>query len=1571
MSASRRALPFLAALLIAGAARSATEYYPPLSSQVDMSEMPGDLFQSEGATPVGERIRVKQFLYSEIHNTEGVDVGARLTLDLVVQELLELEVPGLEDVLSIAIGSGEFHAEAVVREDHSDLPEEDFPLILTLIPGASQFAIRFKSDVLRPVQPGTLQPYPGTPPVPELAIGAGIRIVVTYSWDGDADVRLLDSAGLRPTLTLNTPVEIGETGLVLEVTDAEVDLSRTSSATGLPPSWVGVHFGTLALNFVNGLDVPRVEHGPDAAPLPPQMAGVTLTDFSIGSGGVSGGICGNLTAGPTLPLFDAEFEVERLCITLQEGSLTAGEVAGVLAHFPYFDAPVRLTLALALDGNFKVGLSPPDPANPATVVDLEIPSVLVYHLQALSIERKEGEYLWNTSGTLNINAISLAADDAIKVNGLTISSSGDVRLDGGWLTLPGKKNIDFNGYALELAEIGFGREDDSGGVTRSWVGFTGGVQLIGELGASAKFRKLQYLWLDGGGGTDVRLQGIEIAFRKPGTIAFKGAVDFFEDPTTHDKGFAGTVAVNLEAVKLAVDGRLVIGVAHPPAQASFPFFFIDLAVSLPAGVPVFSNVSLYGITGLFSYQMTPNIVAFTTPVQWFHAHLAATNVLATPPTFPAAPWRTAPDAVALGAGALLGTTSDDGFVVNAKIALMIALPGPVVTLSGAANLVKERGELIDPANKPVFTALAVYDGTLNTFLINIGAYYNVADLIEAKGEAEAFFNVANPHDWHVWLGKDDPEERRIKAKVLSFLEATAYLMIDPVNLKQGAGAGYDNRWKFGPLRVILSAGFGYDIALFYRPIHVWGQVGVHGEFELKAFGIGVGLTANADLEGQSPHPLEVAGSFHVKLKLPWPLPDPSATVKLRWEREREKSPVAELVSTLAIEPRKRGPTIWPDTIGASGDTARGPLPASVATGSLCTPGTSIPSGELNDIRCSKPLVPLDVLAVAAFQRDANDINNLGYGNPYDASAPARDTLGDTNFQYDLASFEIRQAEKTGAANLTFGAPLPDLYAAWPALAGGTDIAALSLRVLSRNPIDIYAQSLSLFYENGTAGWTDWAVDQYGPEYCFDGRKQPRNFKNVTTGIAAGWKCPVPPDLLSGDDFILPPYSAFLFSIDTDVSRDTSGPDRIYRNYAIFHTEGPPLSLDPYVEVTVPASDRRPHYRNYDVGVRFNESYVGLMYRQPGQLFQVQVLDENDEPVRSEASDVLIATQWDEAATHVPRPTEDDWLQFLRDHGVPVDTLVPKDDRVFGRLSLPAALRGGERYKVRLWLEDPRLAADARLSDAAWLAANPVRFRKNNRVVVYEFPLLTSRFGSFRELIETYPHNYVELPVAGANPGQLASLASATAAPLPATPPPLSNASSVELAHFLRHALSPRGAEDVPWPEVESWIRRAPGYSGKPERMSEDEKRALRDAWNAALGAFERIDEHLRLDTKRRPLPERLEVHPIVDGGATLGMLVEAPEALDFARIRMSTWSSASGFVVPVVVPNRDNTRFFVLRVAGASAQPWDEDLHALLFLFNRSVGDRYPALRSPDPAAFEFAGVFVDLPGDRFVAETP
>jgi hypothetical protein len=251
-------------------------------------------------------------------------------------------------------------------------------------------------------------------------------------------------------------------------------------------------------------------------------------------------------------------------------------------------------------------------------------------------------------------------------------------------------------------------------------------------------------------------------------------------------------------------------------------------------------------------------------------------------------------------------------------------------------------------------------------------------------------------------------------------------------------------------------------------------------------------------------------------------------------------------------------------------------------------------------------------------------------------------------------------------------------------------------------------------------------------------------------------------------------------------------------------------------------------------------------------------------------------------------------------------------------------------------------------------------------------LLTSKFETFTDLVQSYAHNYVETPLAGpVNLSQLATLAGAAAPQMPLPPPALSNASSVALGHYLRHALSPGGPEDVPWTQVEGWIGRAPGYSGKPARISEDEKRALRDSWSAALGAYEEIDKLLALESKRRPLPERLELRALKDGVTTVGMLIEAPEPIDFTRVVMVTWRPGTGLARPTIIPNRDNTRFFVLHVSGGAVQPWPDDLHTLAFALNRVVSDRYPVLRSADPAQYEGTAISVNLPADKFVPEAP
>jgi len=1567
MNAIRTAIA-VALALGAGAARAATEYYPPLSSQVDVSSLPADAIRAkpDGGKPIPERIRVKQFLYQELKNpTTKKDIGARITLDLLVSEVFDLEIPGLENVLSIAFGTGAMKGELVMREEHATNPDEDYPFILSFVPGENLVAIRFKSDVLKPVQPITYQPYSGTPPIPELRLSAGIKIQLRYSWDGDPDVQLIEPGGLRPKLSLSTPVEIGDTGMVLEVDDAEIDFSRTSSPPGRPATWTGVFFHKLAINFVNGLDVPKVEHGEGAAPLPPSMAGITLTDFSIGSGGVSGGICGNLSAGPTLPLFGSDFQLRRLCVTLDSGALTAGEVSGTLSQFPFFKAPVNLTLALALDGNFKVGLSPPDPQHPAAVVDLPIPSVLTYHLEALSIEKKGDLYLWKTSGKLNVNAISTAPADAMVVNGLTVTSKGEVTLEGGWLVLPGKKSISFKGFAVELSEIGFGNENPGSPGAQAWVGFSGGVELSKGFDAASKFKRLQFLWPGTGAApVDVKLQGVEVSFKRPGVMSFDGAVDFFKDATTGAEGFAGKLTVNVEAVKLSIEGRLVVGKATPPTGTQFPFFYIDLAAQLPTGIPLYGNVSLYGFLGLFAYNVGPNIQAFTTPVQWFEAHRVATNVLAgTPP-----PWKAADGAFAVGAGAILGTMADDGYSVNTKIAVMVSLPGPVVMLQGAANIVKKRGDLTS-STVPNFVCLAIFDGNANTFLINIGAYYSVPNLIEIKGEAEAFYDIGNPVNWHLWIGKDQPEDRRIGATVISFLHASAYFMLEPpLNVKQGGKAGYQRTWKFGPLHVSIDAYFAYDMKLTYRPEDAWGQLEVKGDVELKAFGIGVGLCVNAVLQGEAPRPLYIDGKFHVKLSLPWPLPDPSADVHLHWEAPKDKEPLEELVSVIGVEPRKGGATIQPDTASFSAATTRGTPPATILSSSLCAPGQSVLAAGQTTASCSRPLVPMDVLMTAAFQRPTNDPAQLGWGNPFDPGNPRKDLLNDTEFRYDLQGYELVQAKK-GAATLTFDTPLSELFAAWPAITGAATATPLYLKILSRNPIDVYQSSTLLFYGGGTKGWTEWALDHYGNEYCVKGVVAGGG--GLSTSVVKDG-CRVPPGVLSQEDFVLPPYSAFRLTVDSDVTRNTSGPDRIYRNTAIFHTEGPPLDLAPYVDVTVPMDDRRPHYRGYDIGVRFNETYMDLMYRQDGQALQLQLTDENDVPPALSGSEASFVTDWETADDHVPRPTEDDWLQFLRDHGVQVDAVTPKDDRVFGRISNPAALRGNERYRARVWLDDARLAGDTRVGDAAWLAQNRVRFKSGARAVLFDFPLLVSRFDSFSALVGSYPGNFVPRKVAAAGSLPTAAAAAQRVAGAVATfPATLSNANGSELGRFLRHVLAPRGPSEVSDAERNAWIRRAPGYQGKPERMTDAERTLLLAAWEDALGAYDAVEKEFAFETFRLPLPKRFEVYPLVQGSDVIGLLCESPEAIDFTRVELAVQPVPGTPAAAALVPNRDSTRFFVFRPSGASLSPWANGLWTLRFTFHRTVGKRYPVLRAPDALAAETPTLGIDLPNDQFVPPPP
>lgn len=1630
-----RSLPRLIVALLGlggAAAVGAAPYYPPLSAHIDTEALPQDFLTpaEEGGPSLAERVRVKSFLYSELSvidpDGEKRDIGAQITTELLVTEGFELKIPGLEEAFTLVLLEGPFTAQVTAREEETEDPAspENFPLIAELTAPSFPAVLRLNEQMFKPVRPGTFDAYPvGTAPRPEISLAGITTLTFRVTWDGETDVAFAVGSG-PPVFTLNTPVMLGDSGIVLDMQAVALDLSELTSPPGIAdPAWRGVKIGRFAVHWTNGLEVPEatVEDDGGGNLAGSGVPGVVFTDFSIGTGGFSGSMCGT-GLGLDLPagLFDMDFTVDELCVAFIRNSLTGGKVVGTAASFPFFDAGVQLILALEMSGNFAIGLADPDPTDGEELIVWTVPDVLKFYVDSVAFERRDQIFLVRVNGELEplffeeLDGVSAASSDGtpaggeaarIAVNGLTLTSAGDVSIDGGWISLPEKKYIDFKAFKITLSQVGFGRTE--GTTAQSWFGFTGGVALVEGLDAEAEVKRLQFLWPGSGGDpVDVKLEGIAVAFAQPGVLRFEGAVDWFEttgaEGVPGTEGFAGKLEITLIALNnMTIAGRVVIGSATRPAGGNFKFFYVDLETQFPAGVPVFSGISLYGLSGLFAYNMRPNISAFTTPVQWYTGYRAADNVIAGAPP----PWLVADRALALGAGVIFGT-SDEGFTVNAKVALTISVPGPVVVLEGAANILKPRAQLSDSSDVPDFVALAVYDGTASTFLVNIGCFYELVEVIEVSGEAEAFFNLTEPGDWHLYLGQRDPENRRITATVLALAQASSYYMIEPAGLAFGAKISYGDSWKFGPLKVRLEAWFAYDADVSWRPIQVWGQIDLGGAVELRAFGVGVGLTAQALLELETPKPFTIEGEFKVKLSLPWPLPDPKATVHLAWRHQGEQRPLDEAVTAITLHTRKGELVLRPGLEGFSGDGGPGAPTALVPLATLCPPGESVPRpGSLEiDVTpggappdCGRPLVPLDSFVSVRFDRSMNDPSNppegIGLGNAF-ATDPAnrhRDVVDEKTFEYDATAYELLYHPKD-AGTVTVDTAPAGLYASWTSIpATAAAEAHNNLDVLSKNPFRYYDNATYLGYEGNQVEWTDWAAGHYGAGYCLDG------FRNNTDGIWERYhwsleggspfdpattthqppRCPIALDWLEDEDFVLPPYSVFRFVMDGRVREpDDSATYRHYRNAVYFHTEGPPLELRDYVQRTVPEFPGRPHYRGYDVAIRFDENYMNKLYRQTAdQFLQFQVLDVNEKPVPAPGGgQSLVSTDWDEAPDTELTRTESAWVEVLQALGVLASTSLPKDDLIFGRVEDATAVRPGQRHLVRVQLEDPRLQADLRLTDDAWLAANPVRFvsADRRRAVVYEYDYTASRFESMADLVTTFAAAggtwFRQTVDAALDLTLLGSLIEPLDGNFADGSTAVANSDTDRIGLFLRHLLAPEPPEELSAEAFLAYAGRTPGYGDDAATLSDAQRQVIVERWHAALDAFAAVDELLGLELERQPLPEQVEVSVLRRGAAAIGYLVEFPEAIDLSRIEIQAAAAGSAYR-PTVVPSPGNTRLFVFRRSGGSVATLADGLHQLTFRFHRELGDRNPRYYHRDGLALEEAALAFQVPDDEFTGE--
>lgn len=881
-----------------------------------------------------------------------------VTLSLTCKALSEvvLDLAGLNGV-SLVLNPGGFIATMEVQASG------------VVVSATLSLGIRFDPKIVQPAKQitrpdGSIDYVRDTAqPWVELTLAS-----VQIQCDDAGNIDLSGGAGLQIT----SPVIIGDTGVVIESADVELNLSGTGSRpAGTPAGWKGLLINNASLR------IPSVFSGAFKA-----------TGLGIGSGGVSGTIGatffltyangsfnGDLAGG----IFGMPGGIESVALTFQQNIPTGGGIKAKLL-LPFFgatDEPLDVGIGLSAGGAFTVAVNRPN-----GLYKLRKPGVLEIELDSIGFEIKDGLFKAKLSGEITplFGADQGLKWPAFKVQELSIDSKGHVHLEGGWLDLPKQYALDFHGFKVSITKLGMGRNENG----TKWIGFSGSVKLVDGLPGGGSVDGLRITadenWSLASAKISFNGIGVELDAK---AFYFKGAVAYREFEQVTATGttetvhrFDGDIKLKLRSPELTIDASLVIGsVGARGSKPAYNFFAIYVGVDLPTGIALgTTGLGLYGIAGLLAIEMEPD----KGPAEawygignegWYKKpKLGVTDLKAK--------WVNTRGSKAFGAGVTIGTYADNGYTFSGRVLLAIVFPGPIILLEGAANLLKDRSKLTADKD-PLFRALAVLDNRAGSLLIGLDVkyqyYQNTGRLLKIKAGTEAYYEFGNPNAWHIYLGIKEPRERRIQADILSLFSANAYLMLNARQLAMGAWVGYDRSWKFGPLSVTLQAWMEANAVVSFKPAHLSADLWVHGAVDLKAFGFGLGLTLDAKLAAEVFDPFHLLGTFDVGIKLPWPLNKKKieAHVKLEWGPEPVQPPIPAPLKDVAIEHFKTS-TKW--LLPMSGTS---PL---VVPNYADDDGFLSGSPALDELRkppADAPIVALDCRPSLGFTRNVNDDAKVG------------------------------------------------------------------------------------------------------------------------------------------------------------------------------------------------------------------------------------------------------------------------------------------------------------------------------------------------------------------------------------------------------------------------------------------------------------------------------------------------------------------------------------------------------------------------------------------------------------------
>jgi hypothetical protein len=774
--------------------------------------------------------------------------------------------------------------------------------------------IEFPRSILKPVYDET---HPDSPyeVIPEIDDQGNPKVILTF---GEA-LFYADTEkgfGYNMELVFNTtvPAQIGNTGLIVDIENLKIDLSREENITeadldNRPPDFMGAYMDYAAIilpkRWFNNVDETTLK-----------LAGRNLL---VGTGGISGTIAleavggGDIPEGASLPVKIGNWELafKSFDITFQQSAVTSSNIAGSLT-IPKLknddgeQAILDINGHLYEDGDFHLTASEPEG------ISRNLFNFIRVTFLSLELGKDDDNFFIGSSCRLKfINPImdKILQGQEIDISRLRIYDNGSIEIEGGAIPLPQNISLNLGPVEIAVTAIHFGsHQQEHDGIMRSYNywGFDGAISLD-PLGIDARGEGIKYYYttdneemaeLYGGNEEDyrhnfLRVQTIEVDLVIPGTASPETAVALIHGmvsiPEPGDSPeYIGEVSLKLPKAKISGGAALRLQPRHPA-------FLLDAFVDFPAPIPL-GPLGIYGFRGLlgFRYVAEKEAVGLTSEDTWYDYY-----------TYPergvgiqkfSGPERTADYnfPFSIGAGAVLGTSFDSGTVLSMRMMMLLSMPS-MFMLDGRASILVSRLGLDDTREPPFFFFTILGDNSLE---FGMGADFQLPQdngwILDLQAEVQAGFFFNNPRAWYVNFGtRDNP----ITARVLTIVTAQTYLMLSATGIEAGSRIEIDIRKRFGPARVRIYAYLEMGGFISFERPQIGGYLALGGMIDINIWivGVTIGLDALFSVEAARPFLIYAEIRLRVCVRIIFKVCK-SFTIKMKWEKNGQvnRDPIAAL-----------------------------------------------------------------------------------------------------------------------------------------------------------------------------------------------------------------------------------------------------------------------------------------------------------------------------------------------------------------------------------------------------------------------------------------------------------------------------------------------------------------------------------------------------------------------------------------------------------------------------------------------------------------------------------------------------